>query len=379
MHLKIRNKWLALPLAISLISFTIPTAIADPSDKFPTGPYSATLISDKILYPSLFGVAAGLPVADVSGVQLSDGTIRAYVFAQNQGIVIADSTDGKIFTKVGNAFGGDKGQGMPRVVKLSDGRFRMYNMANGGISCSISSDGLNFTVEKADCISSSPYAGASNGLTGAGIVKLPNGTYRAYFSDMVKAGTGPDPHQVYSASSTDGLTWTADPGIRVGPGASSITRSAEHPAAAVHSDGSVTLFYFDNEARPGKDSSGKQNMSMGQMGLWYSTSTDGGITFSTENKITFPAPLSNSFGNDPDVFLDKDGSMILWAGGFDNSLGGYIGAVKLTKGSATSSTSQLPQSAPQKAKNVKFTCTKGKQKVTKTGVPVCPPGWKLLK
>jgi hypothetical protein len=196
---------------------------------------------------------------------------------------------------------------------------------------------------------------------------------------MVKAGTGPDPHQVYSASSTDGLTWTADPGIRVGPGATSITRGAEHPAAAVHSDGSVTLFYFDNEARPGKDSSGKQNMSRGQMGLWYSTSTNGGITFSTENKITFPAPLSNSFGNDPGVFLDKDGSMILWAGGFDNSLGGYIGAVKLTKGSATFSTSQLPQSAPQKAKNVKFTCTKGKQKVTKTGVPVCPPGWKLLK
>ena len=93
---------------------------------------------------------------------------------------------------------------MPRVVKLSDGRFRMYNMASGGISCSISSDGLNFTVEKTECISSSHYAGASNGITGAGIVKLANGTYRAYFSDMVKAGTGPDPHQVYSALSTDG-------------------------------------------------------------------------------------------------------------------------------------------------------------------------------
>jgi beta-xylosidase len=118
---------------------------------------------------------------------------------------------------------------------------------------------------------------------------------------------------------------------------------------------------------------------MGQMGLYYSTSTDGGLTFSTENKIIFPAPLANSFGNDPDVFLDKDGSMILWAGGFDNALGGYIGAVKLTKGTASSGESQSPQSARQKSKNVKFTCTKGKQKVTKTGVPVCPPGWKLLK
>ena len=379
MHLIKRSKWLTLSLVIILTSLSVPTAAADPSDQFPSGPYNATLISDKILYPSLFGVLAGLPVADVSGVQLSNGTIRAYVFAQNQGIVIAESTDGKIFTKVGNAFGGDKGQGMPRVVKLSDGKFRMYNMASGGISCSISSDGLNFTVEKADCISSSSYAGASNGLTGAGIVKLANGTYRAYFSDMVKAGTGPDPHQVYSATSTDGLTWIADSGIRVGPGATSITRSAEHPAAVVHADGSITLFYFDNEARPGKDSSGKQNMAMGQMGLWYSTSTDGGLTFSTENKINFPAPLSNSFGNDPDIFLDKDGSMILWAGGFENSLGGYIGAVKLTKGRGSSAANTAPKPAPQNSKNVKFTCIKGKQKVTKTGVPICPTGWKLLK
>ena len=123
-----RSKWLTLSLVIILTSLSVPNAAADPSDQFPSGPYNATLISDKILYPSLFGVSAGLPVADVSGVQLSNGTIRAYVFAQNQGIVIAESTDGKIFTKVGNAFGGDKGQGMPRVVKLSDGKFRMYNI-----------------------------------------------------------------------------------------------------------------------------------------------------------------------------------------------------------------------------------------------------------
>jgi hypothetical protein len=110
------GKWLSLSLVIALTSLSTPSATADPSDLFPTGPYRATLISEKILYPILFGVSAGLPVADVSGVQLSNGTIRAYVFAQNQGIVIADSTDGKIFTKVGNAFGGDKGQGMPRVL-----------------------------------------------------------------------------------------------------------------------------------------------------------------------------------------------------------------------------------------------------------------------
>ena len=138
-------------LITSLIIFfglavSAPSAVsADPADVFPSGPYTATLISAKILYPSLFGVAAGLPVADVTGVQLSNGTTRAYVFAQNKGIVIADSQDGINFTPIGNAFGSDRGQGMPRVVKLSDGRFRMYNMTSYGVSCSISPDGSAIT------------------------------------------------------------------------------------------------------------------------------------------------------------------------------------------------------------------------------------------
>ena len=387
--------------------FSNTNVYADAADVFPSGPYTATLISEKILYPSLFGVASGLPVADVSGVQLSNGKIRAYVFAQNQGIVIADSSDGKIFEKVGNAFGGDKGQGMPRVTKLADGRFRMYNMSNGGISCSISSDGLSFTVEKSNCITTSGLSGSPTGLSGLGIVKLANGTYRAFFSDLVTAGTGPDPHQIYSATSTDGLNWTADAGIRVGPGAPSITRSAEHPTAVMHSDGSVTLFYFDNEARPGKDSAGKQNMSMGSMGLYYATSTDGGLTFTSDNKVQFPSPLPSNFGNDPDVFLDKDGSMILWGGGFDHSFGGYIGAVKLSKTSIAPTPSPTPISTPTSAptpvapptptsaptpvvketpapmpskvvvKATTITCIKGKLTKKVTGVnPKCPSGYK---
>ena len=49
------------------------------------------------LQPSDFGVAAGLPVADVSAVKLPDGRWRIYAFAQNQGIVSAISNDGLIF------------------------------------------------------------------------------------------------------------------------------------------------------------------------------------------------------------------------------------------------------------------------------------------
>jgi hypothetical protein len=189
---------------------------------------------------------------------------------------------------------------------------------------------------------------------------------------MVKAGTGPDPHQVYSATSADGLTWTADSGFRIGTGAASLTRSAEHPAAVAHADGSVTLFYYDNGARPGVDSSGKQNMAPNDQGLWYSTSKDGGLTFSNEYKVSFPSSFGMGFGNDPDVFLNKAGEMILWAGGFDHSFGGYIGAVKLTKGASTS--------APAKSTTTTkatISCVKGKTVKKVTGVkPVCPAGYK---
>jgi hypothetical protein len=356
---------------------------ADPADVFPSGPYTATLIGEKILYPDLFGVSKGLPVADVSGVLLPDGKLRAYVFAQNKGIVIAESTDGVTFSFVGNAFGSDKGQGMPRVVKLSDGRFRMYNMTSFGVSCSISSDGLNFAIEKDACIPSSSFPALKNGLSGAAFIKLADGRYRAYFSDMVKAGTGPDPHQVYSATSADGVNWTADSGIRIGTGAASLTRSAEHPAAVAHADGSVTIFYYDNGARPGLDASGKQNMAQNDQGLWYSTSKDGGLTFSNEYKISFPSAFGFGFGNDPDVFLDKSGQMILWAGGFDQGYGGYIGAVKLTKGSGSAATITTPATkttikpAAKATAKVTITCVKGKVVKKVTGVkPVCPAGYK---
>jgi len=394
-----------IAVATSLIFSNV--ASADPSDVAPVGPYDAKIIGDKILNPVLFGVKAGLPVADVSGVQLANGKIRAYVFAQNKGIEIAESEDGKNFSRVGNAFGGDKGFGMPHVVKLSDGKFRMYNMVSEGISCSISSDGLTFTLEKQLCISKGDFPSASIGLTGPSLVKLKDGSYRAYFSDAVMAGTGPDPHFIMSATSTDGLNWKADPGVRIGPGAPTISRSGEHPGAIAHEDGTVTLFYYDNCAKAPKDSSGKWACDPQAQGLWYSTSTDGGLTFKSENQISFPTNIGHGFGNDANVFMDKNGKLILWGGGFENGYGGYISAFELVKATVVASTpaptptpTPMPATTPAPvsplpinpsptamatsvvapkivAKKITITCIKGKliKKVTAIN-PKCPSGYK---
>jgi len=369
-----RSTFIAISfLLTSLISTQ--TVSAAPTDIFPKGPYKATLIAEQILYPSLLGVGVGLPVADASGVLLADGKLRAYVFAQNKGIEVWDSSDGKTFTRAGNAFGGDKGYGMPRVMKLTDGRYRMYNMSSEGISCSISSDGINFTLENVACISRTAF-GISGNMTAPGIVKLASGGYRAYFSTVSPAGTGPFPQKSYSATSPDGTTWTPDSGIRIGAG-SSIDQSAEHPTAIAHSDGSVTMFYFDNGAVSGGGPT-KQNM-----GLYYASSKDG-LTFSspTQFDLSSLSPnFRNATGNDPDIFLDKNGDMILWAGDFSPSIGGFIFAAKLTQGSSSgsSTTATTPAKMGSGASKSKSTinCVKGKTVKKVTGIsPKCPAGYK---
>ncbi len=294
-------------------------AQADPADSIPVGPYTSSALSENALNPTIMNSPVGQPVADVSMVRLDDGTIRAFLFVQTKGLEAADSHDGgKTFTRVGSVFGSDNGYGFPRVVKLDDGRLRLYSASAGSIACLISDNELNFTLEKATCIDSAPFG---TSITGPGIVRLKDGTYRAFFSDHVMAGGGPTPHQIFSAASPDGLNWTADPGVRYGPG-SNIPRSGEHPAAVLHPDGSVGIFAFDNGAGGGP------------LALYYARSTDGGLTFGEPSLVPLTNSLNGAFGNDPDVILREDGSILLAAGGFTTSIGGYVGTYVLSPASA---------------------------------------------
>lgn len=329
--MKIKTYLAVLALILGQVIATSSSFGASPD--IPKGAYDATLLSYKALTPDMLGVSAGQPVADVSVILLPNGKLRAYVFAQNKGIEISESADnGKTFTRVGNAFGGDKGNGQPRAVALSDGRVRLYTTSSGGVNCSISSDGLTFTLEKANCLLASDYSETS-GLAGPGVVQLSTGKWRAYFSGLPKAGTGPDPWKMYSASSDDGVNWVRDAGVRIGATSSSIKRSAEHPTAIRHSDNSITVFYFDN----GADPEGTGKVYSNGNGLHYSHSSDG-LTFSEEkwfDMLKIDSRLSSTEMNDPDVVLDKDGNVLLFGGGFAQGFGGYINVMVLKPGVGT--------------------------------------------
>jgi hypothetical protein len=77
-------------------------------------------------------------------------------------------------------------------------------------------------------------------ISGASVVRLPAG-YRMYLGIGHPGDAG---DYVLSARSTDGLSWTMEPGQRVGPGAS-------RPFAFTNSDSSISLYYVSHTPTPG--------------------------------------------------------------------------------------------------------------------------------
>ena len=254
------------------------------------------------LQPSSFGVAAGLPVADVSAIQLADGSWRIYAFGQGKGILSAVSKDGINFTADSGARLGD-GAGMPRILKLSDGRYRMFFIDAGGIGSAISSDGLAFTKEPGKRIS--PPSGVPD-ISGVSTpLKLADGKWHVYFSDLPRPGTGVKPHYVYSATSTDLLTWQLDDGYRIG--GDKLSSSAEHPDAILDDKGDILLYYFVNEGKK----------------LMTAKSSDG---------LTFSDPQETGLDcNDPNIVSLGSAGYRIYCGDFNESVGGIVKSSKFSR------------------------------------------------
>jgi hypothetical protein len=180
-------------------------------------------------------------MADTTSLLLNDGRWRMFLFA-GSGYGSAISSDGLTFTmEPGNRL--PNGFGHSRVMRLTDGRVRMFSISQDGISSLISTDeGMTFTLEGQSV--SAGQAGLS-ALSGPGIARTADGRWRMYFSELDRPGAAVVPLPMKSAWSTDLTVWTMDPGVRIGPGAT-LSGSAAHPAAFTNSNGSVTVLYFRN-------------------------------------------------------------------------------------------------------------------------------------
>lgn len=247
------------------------------------------------LEPDTFGVAKGKPVADVSAVKLEDGNWRIYAFAQDKGIVSATSKDGLTFKAESGVRMGE-GAGMPRVIKLSNGKYRMYFIDQGGVGSSISSDGLNFTKEDGLRIESPSGVDAITGISTP--VKLSDGKYHTYFSDLPRPGEGVKTHKIYSATSTNLVDWKLDSGYRIG--GSKVSSTAEHPDAVLNENGEVVLYYFVNQPQKLVTSNSKD-------GLEFGEETDTGLNC-----------------NDPNIVNVSGDQYRVYCGDFQENIGGIV-------------------------------------------------------
>jgi hypothetical protein len=200
-----------------------------------------------------------------------------------------------------------------RVIQLADGRHRVYYRSRSSteIQSSISTDeGLTWTPESGIRLSAAAAGVAT--VSGVSVVRMPDGKWRMYFSEAPASGFPPPPRRTFSAWSDDLLTWTMDPGVRVGPGAT-LAGSAEHPAVLANPDGSISIFYFRNNPTQ----------------LLTATSTDG-LTFSSETIIFQQSgPNPGSPENDPDVVRLPDGTIRMYYG-TGNESGGAIHSARRT-------------------------------------------------
>ncbi len=140
-------------------------------------------------------------------IQANDGMYWMY-FHDHDGMLAASSKDGRAFGKPVQLFSGE----MPTVIKLGDGMLRMYYFVN---------------AEQ-----------PNPGQPGPGPMKP--------CDDSCK----PPKHNLVSATSSDGLHWQQEPGIRLAASSSGYDRDTMiHPSVIRLSDGSYKL-YYDGEVDP---------------------------------------------------------------------------------------------------------------------------------
>jgi len=269
-----------------------------------------------VLEPPRLGVEAntGGVIADPSAIELPDGRIRLYIFAEGQGVRSAISNDGINFTDEPGIRVKEGDAGQPRVLLTEDGRYRLFTTRGKEIVSYLSDDGLDFSYEK-KIIEATQLSLTS--LSSPAIIKLPNNGYRMYVSDLPTPGGDVGGYKIVSAYSDDMLNWTPDPGIRIGRGSEYLDYSAEHPSPVFNPDGSIRL-YFGHFPDQGENSL-KAEIGMNKTldGLHYSESEDG-LTFKETVWTGF------IFGNDPDVLTLSNGSKFVYFGDRDDTIGSYI-------------------------------------------------------
>ena len=131
---------------------------------------------------------------------------------------------------------------VPFIHKLKDGRVRLYYCNSKGILSAVSNDGVSFTKEQG--VRVSPGEGFESFVCDPTIVDLQDGRMRMYYkgADSQNPGPGKSIHKIYSAVSSDGLTFQKE-GLRIDSETNGDNGWASVPDAIVLPDGRVRIYY----------------------------------------------------------------------------------------------------------------------------------------
>ncbi len=224
--------------------------------------------------------------------------------------VSAVSSDGLIWTnepgiRVGIGEYAGWGVSSPEVVRLPDGTYRMYYTGhqtqnvydNYRILSATSSDGINWTQELGIRINNDGINDSRYAYS-PDIIELPDGTYRMYYTGLVWGGI----YRILSAVSSDGLNWTKESGVRIPP------PNVTSGDTIILSGG--TYRYRMYYSAPGGTSGGAMIIS--------AVSSDG-LTWTKENGIRVDNGGIYDFGGagHPDIVELPDGTYRMYYSGWD--------------------------------------------------------------
>ena len=188
---------------------------------------------------------------------------------------------------------------VPFIHGLGNGKSRLYYCNNKGILSAISNDGLVFTKESGARIS--PGTGFETVVCDPTIVNLPDGKIRMYYkgANSNKPGPGQSIHKIYSAISSDGLTFQKE-GLRIDSETNGDNGWASVPDAITLPDGRVRIYYVT--------ASGMEH------GIGSVISSDG-LDFAKESGMRVPNLV------DP-ALVKMDDKYLLFAASIDERFGG---------------------------------------------------------